>query len=464
MFTRLSASNFKSWRELPSVSLGGITGFFGSNSSGKTSLLQMLLLLKQTSSSTDRSQPLELGDERALVELGSFRNLLYGHTNASLALGIAWKTREPLKVLDPVTGEDLLFAASDFTFETSIAPAPSGEMEVEHFRYIAGDTTAEMKRSAKRHGRREAEYQLSAVVNGRDYLRRTPGRAWPLPPPVKCYGFPDEAVGYFQNSGFVGDLELAFEKQFGDRTFYLGPLRSSPLREYRWKGTHPEDVGETGDRAVEALLASRERGRVNARAFDARGHARRRITVEEHVAEWLKDLGLVVNFSVQRLSEEADIYRVLVRKASLSEEVFLTDVGFGVSQILPVLVLLAYVPEGSTVLLEQPEIHLHPAVQAGLADVLVEAATVRKVQVIVESHSEHLLRRLQMRVAEDKIPLDTVALYFCSIQEGQSVLERLRLNLFGEIENWPADFFGDPLREAAAITKAAIRRRRVATA
>src|SRR5262249_13334889 len=138
-----------------------------------------------------------------------------------------------------------------------------------------------------------------------------------------------------------------------------------------------------------------------------------------------------------------DVFRVRIRRTSDSPLVLLTDVGFGVSQILPVLVLLAYVPSGSTVLLEQPEIHLHPAVQAGLADILLEAAVIRDVQVVVESHSEHLLRRLQRRVAETTANADDCSLYFCDIRGGESVAERLRLNMFGEIENWPNGFFGD---------------------
>ena len=121
--------------------------------------------------------------------------------------------------------------------------------------------------------------------------------------------------------------------------------------------------------------------------------------------------------------------------------------------------LLAYVPEGSTVILEQPEIHLHPAVQAGLADVIVEAATIRNVQVIVESHSEHLLRRLQLRTAQAKLDPEVLALYFCSFNESHSQINGLDLNLFGEIENWPPGFFGNALEETVQIAKNGLRRR-----
>jgi len=137
-------------------------------------------------------------------------------------------------------------------------------------------------------------------------------------------------------------------------------------------------------------------------------------------------------------------------------------VGFGVSQILPVLVLLASAPEGSTVLLEQPEIHLHPSVQSGLADIIIETAVHRKVQVIVESHSGHLLRRLQLRTAEGKVESDDLALYFCDASTGESISSALQINLFGQISNWPPDFFGDPFGETASMVKAGLKRKRKA--
>jgi predicted ATPase len=133
-------------------------------------------------------------------------------------------------------------------------------------------------------------------------------------------------------------------------------------------------------------------------------------------------------------------------------------VGFGVSQILPVLTICYYVPEGSTILMEQPEIHLHPSVQAGLADVLIDAAQKRGIQIILESHSEYLLKRLQLRIAEQKILSRDAALYFCDIRDGVSELTPLVLNLFGDIENWPEGFFGDEFEEMAARTKARMQR------
>jgi predicted ATPase len=153
------------------------------------------------------------------------------------------------------------------------------------------------------------------------------------------------------------------------------------------------------------------------------------------------------------------LFQVWVRRSSRSPEVLITDVGFGVSQILPMITLCYYAPEGSTLLLEQPEIHLHPRIQAGLADVLIDAIQTRNIQIILESHSEHLLRRLQRRIAEKTLSPDQAALYFCAVDDGESHLKELKLDLFGNIQNWPEDFFGDEFGEIAAMQSAALERR-----
>ncbi|RWX51035.1 hypothetical protein VU01_12255, partial [Candidatus Electrothrix marina] len=204
----------------------------------------------------------------------------------------------------------------------------------------------------------------------------------------------------------------------------------------------------------DALLAAKARNELR-----SLGYRKKRKPFEEIIAYWLKELGLISEFKVLEIAEDSNLYKVQIRKDAHSAPVLITDVGFGLSQFLPVLVLLYYVPENSIVLLEQPEIHLHPAVQSGLADVIINAVMTRKIQVIVESHSEHLLRRLQRRVAEEEIQHTDISLYFSQSKSGTSTITPLELNLFGEISNWPKDFFGDEFGEVAATRKAGIRRK-----
>jgi len=176
------------------------------------------------------------------------------------------------------------------------------------------------------------------------------------------------------------------------------------------------------------------------------------------IAYWLKEMGLIHDFKVEEIAKGSNRWQARVKVRQGGTEALLTDVGFGVSQVLPVVTLLQYVPEGSTVILEQPEIHLHPLAQANLADVILNAATHRKVQVIVESHSEHLLLRLQRRVAEGSIDNKDLRLYFCDAQNGSSRLEPLDVDMFGIINNWPDRFMGDSFGETYAAESARLKR------
>jgi predicted ATPase len=208
---------------------------------------------------------------------------------------------------------------------------------------------------------------------------------------------------------------------------------------YEWGGEKPLDAGWNGEQAIPALLASR--------------------TVSQ-VAKWLQEMKLIHSFRLESVGESQTIYQCHVKTTPTATEVLLPDVGFGVSQILPVLADCAMLPEGSTLLLEQPEIHLHPFAQAALADILIDAIKDRKLQIIVESHSEHLLRRIQRRIAREVIHRDDVALYFCHLENGSSAIEELDVDAYGNIRNWPTDFFGDEMGELADMTVAAMERQK----
>jgi hypothetical protein len=304
----------------------------------------------------------------------------------------------------------------------------------------------------------ETSFDLRANSHQGFRFTRMQGRAWQLPGPIKSYAFPDQVRTYYQNAGFLSDLEAAYEGQM-DLTFYLGPLREYPKREYVWTRSRPTDVGQRGEKAIEAILSATAANETR----NLKPKARLK-NFQEMVAYWLREMGLISSFRVEEIRLGTNLYQAKVKVLKAGTEVLLTDVGFGVSQVLPVLTLLQYVPEGSTIILEQPEIHLHPLAQAGLADVIINVAQHRQVQVLVESHSEHFLLRLQRRIADATIASEQVKLYFCKPMKGTSKLERLDLDLFGNILNWPENFMGDAAGELAEATKARIRRQRVQAA
>ena len=456
MLRTLRVQNFKAWRDTGAIELAPLTILFGSNSSGKSSINHFLMMLRQTMRSPDRNSVFDFGDVNAAVRLGSFRDVIFGHDlERELSFITEWQLPSPMTIRDPrsrkrYVGDRLEFQAS--------ARQPGGRIRTvqsEGFTYrLRSDGEMALAVSMKRDEKRTNRWQLDAE----NYeLIRTKGRAWELPRPVQFYGYPNEASIYFQNSLFLADLELALEERLGSIS-YLGPLRSPPERLYSWSGNVPPEVGWRGESTVQAILAASER--------TLNWKPRSRLApFQEVIARWLAEMGLVHSFSVGEIAPDRDEYEVLVKTSARAEEVKLTDVGFGVSQVLPVVVQSFYAPAHSTVLMEQPEIHLHPSVQASLADLFIAAVTAREggerrgVQLVVESHSEHLLRRLQRRIAEGTIKETDVAVYFCYSGTRGSDMDRLEIDSYGDIINWPPDFFGDELEDVAVQAAVGMQRR-----
>jgi hypothetical protein len=301
----------------------------------------------------------------------------------------------------------------------------------------------------------KSEYKVDAT----NYtLKRKQGRVWYPGAPVRFYGFPDEVVAYHQNADFVQTLNLRHEKLYRSLC-YLGPLRTKAAeRLYSWTGMEPESVGYAGENTIAAILAARSRK-------ISLGYRRPAKPFEEIIALKLMEMGLIEEFEVNPISEQRQEYEVKVRTKGSRVWVDLPDVGFGISQVLPVLVQCFYAPAGSIILMEQPEIHLHPNAQSALADVMIdvinsrESGTDRGIQLIIETHSEHFLRRLQRRIAEDVVPQEKVSAYFANIAKTPATLEPLQIDIYGNIQNWPENFFGDEMGDITEQAKAAMKKR-----
>ena len=450
MLTRMRLENFKSWKDTGDIEFKPITGFFGSNSSGKTSLFQALLLMKQTVDSPDRRIVLHFGDGKTPVDLGDFESVIHGHdTEQTLKFSLGWNANSEIAIPDVYTKETVT-AGDNIGFEVEIREESIGSgklLILEEIAYGVGDWRFGIQRVPGRmtydvftHG---ADSDLSRRVKEEDYTLRS----------FKFHDLPYWIHEFFEDHYFIYEFQSGLELLL-DGLYYLGPLRAYPNRIYARSGAQPSDMGPAGESVVDAILSSRERGERIRRSWSQRS-----LTIDKYIARWLKRLGLIHDFRVEALTEGRRLFEVKVRKSPNSAEVLLTDIGFGVSQILPVLVLCFYMPERSSVILEQPEIHLHPSVQAGLADVFIDAWKQRNVQILFESHSEHLLLRLQRRIAEGKINKDDVGLFFCSTDNnGVSCLSQLEIDQYGNISNWPKDFFGDQFGEIAAIREAALER------
>ncbi len=446
MFKQISMTNFKSWRETGPIRMAPLTAFFGANSSGKSSLLQMLLLLKQTAESNDRNLVLKTGSiQEGYVNLGTAPEITF-RDSTDMTLNVVWDLAGKSTFSVPVPQDGGNIKVEQLAFETVIHAAQQ-RTYVDKLRYTSGDNfLVDLSRQPNNH------YTIRIAVAGKPPVRAQ-GRPRVYMKPEKCYSFSGEAMRYYQDTSYLSDLALQFERRF-QQLFYLGPLREYPQRTYTWAGENPVDVGLKGEKTISALLARKAE-----KVYDSERKSKKN-RLDARVAQCLVELGLASSFRIEAVAEGSPLYQVKLKRYDKSHEVLITDVGIGVSQVLPVLVLCYYVPEGSTIILEQPELHLHPSVQADLADVFIDVVKNRNVQIILESHSEHLLRRLQRRLAEEGICKDSIALYFCENEEGEATLTRLESDMFGAIKNWPQEFFGDMTGDVVAALDAGYKRKK----
>ncbi len=239
---------------------------------------------------------------------------------------------------------------------------------------------------------------------------------------------------------------------------WLGPIRLEPQPVYPTSGAaRTGAIGPRGEHTAAVFRAFRHESISYIRPGGRRGQSR----LEQAVIEWARELGLVEGVTAEDLPRLG--LDVRVQPPGLTARLDLTAVGVGVSQLLPVLVLCLLTPRGSVILLEQPELHLHPGVQLDLADFLLATAEAGK-QVIVETHSEHLVQRLRRRIAEapgrrDEELADMIGFVFAERDAGVTTYRNIRPNRFGGLEGWPSGFFANGAEEARDLLEAGLRKR-----
>ena len=213
--------------------------------------------------------------------------------------------------------------------------------------------------------------------------------------------------------------------------FPIGPFRGLPERWYIFKGTDPQDIGYQGSLLPDLLF--------------------RQSKLVKETNEWLKRLEIDYELEIKSVGTNTeDLFEVRLVDTRRREpvSVALPDVGFGISQLLPFIVQ-SLVSEKQIISIEQPEVHGHPKLQADLGDLLAEAIKKpRQNQFIVETHSEHLILRLQRLVYEKRLDPEDVSVIYVSRGPEGAKAERLRLDEEGDfIDEWPNGFFLERLRE-----------------
>ena len=439
IFKRLRAQRFTGFLDTGVLNFSHINIFIGPNSAGKSSLLHIPLILKQTFD--DINPENRLITDGKLVGMGSFTDAIYGHDDKQsigfdMTFGISHIARH-------------LFMSSAVHRNGNVAPVPDG------FAMEFG-TTSRAKRTFIK------SFKLHR--DGKDIVEGTMSpsgklKTWQSPlvssvdrnvvvdffhfaPYASYRGRPTERIlsEMRRFSLAMYDFRQVCAAIFSS-VVHLQPIRTPIRAADRLTGESPVSVGGTGENLLGVLYRDEKRGRSKRRLLS-------------HLNYWLdKKFNLVKDVHIEPLTKSGSLFALTGKDSRSNIDINLAAVGFGVSQVAPIIVQGFLSLPNTAIIIEQPEIHLHPAAQAELGDLFIQLAEAEK-QLFIETHSQYLLFRIQRRIAEGALDAKKVRVFFVSRQETGSVVKQLELDERGRILDWPAGFFEEGYTETAATAEA----------
>jgi predicted ATPase len=517
MINKWKLFNFKSVRDETMIELKPLTILAGANSSGKSTVLQSMLLIAQTLYSRVSSKSVILNG--TLTRLGQFDDLRsFGSEATQILIGWELSTnyqalRESVQILR--SAEKLETIICDISFEADPSRGESNISQL-HPRLFSCQITAtgeghKVWLSASRHSLFEASslqkkynvideegFFYDDFTHALDYRFEIDNESLAesleeLPTKTELIGcsfqhfLPDgltfltkleEESRFVESSGLYfdqmvipdvlkGNLKGAVEyiqDLFIRQLKYLGPLRDEPKSLYPLTpSADPNDVGLRGEytAAVLDLHKADQVQYIPTTSFeDAQVPSGKSVrTLESAVTDWLVYLGVAESVKTIDRGKIGHEMKVIMPGSKMEHD--LTHVGVGVSQVLPILVMCLLAEPGSVILIEQPELHLHPKVQTRLADFFLSMSMLGK-QCIIETHSEYIVNRLRFRAAAaqaDSIS-SLMKIYFVDKIEGCSVFRPVEVNKYGAITDWPDGFFDQSQSEAEEILRAATMKRK----
>jgi len=467
MIKEYQITNFKAFAESAVIPVRPITLIFGPNSSGKSSTLQPLIMLKQTIEKAGKETPLLPKGE--LADLGNFREFIHRHDNKRK---FSFKVTIPLKDSIEMDKRVQEFLDSVIDLETvgvgiTFSELKMGDLTITQFETFVGDNpeplfTYEMEQPDKEidKGRFFTRYPYIAKLKDFNeeheyWLKHQSLFDKPASEAYFDFGHyliesvykdPEEAIAISpKERKSISLIPFYASRMFREilmRVVYVGPLRRFPERYYSYTGNKTRYVGKTGEFVADILFSDPE--------------------ILSRINEQFDHLNIGYELRVANLTDQTsdihDLRTLRLKEKSTGTYMGFTDVGFGISQLLPI-VVQSMVSERQMLLIEQPELHLHPALQAEMGDMFIRSALgENKNTFIIETHSEHLILRLLRRIretTEEELPEDIPQirpndlslLYVKPDEKGSSVIH-IPATEDGEFERfWPGGFFPERSKE-----------------
>jgi predicted ATPase len=435
MLTEIQIRNFKCFRDTGKLELRPLTFLVGPNSSGKSSLAQVLLMMRQTTDDLVNPE-IPILPNNGFVKLGTFQEFIHRNdTTLDLEIHVGFRTRRFHSPLEPNPKfRDFSFHAV-FSFDES-----ERQIFLKHKELWTDDENIRIETNRKQS---KLVTQATYISRDKSVLQYDPGPyirfyAFPPPPPVIDEGVRGKRRTRLRRATiYPGVLYFGSRlvQEHLRRVYYIGPLRDFPQRVYTASGLAYQDVGIRGEHFVDLLKLSKDSA------------SERPKTLLTHARKWLQlfNFGSDIKVSYEGVG---NYYRVMIQDPYLKLQTNIADVGFGTSQTLPIIAECFLAPPESTIIVEQPEIHLHPKGQSILGDLFIDAAQSGERTLIVETHSESILARIRRRIAEGQLPPDQIVVYYFEPTANGTEIHRVDINTRGQYEGFPTGFFEEDVFEA----------------
>lgn len=412
--TRVSICGYKSLSKLVSLEIAPLTILAGANSSGKSSAMQPLLLFKQTLEESVDPGPLKIFGP----------HVKFTRADQMMSKGRQGRAEE-LRVKVEATS-----AGEYRSVECAFRRVDQGTPSLEWTEFASPGFHARLRNDMSHE---EVMAQLSAAPP-RDIQKFTrelidkEGMRWS----VKRYGCFHHATLSKPRGKDPFQLGIGPVNEFSGlirEILHLPGLRGNPTRTYPMAA-----VGRYFSGTFEPYTAS----------IISHWRADKRTAILKKLNRHLQRLGLTSMVEAALVDDTQIELKVAHKngtrgKRATDELINIADVGFGVSQVLPILVAVHEADSARLVYIEQPEIHLHPRAQVALAEVLAEAAE-RGVRLVVETHSATMLLAFQALVAEGKLAPEKTRLHWFECVNGVTKVSSQQLSERGSFGDWPADF------------------------
>ena len=518
MLKKIGLKNIRSFKNLKDFEFKPITVLCGTNSSGKSSIIKTLLLWKQSLENLSWTRPGFVMNGR-YTKLGSHDNFLYNKAkNKFIETNLQFKLEEDKDTFTSRDKELLKLTLSEndvnsadlieLDFTLRYKANNDNNLGVDIKQYVLKITPVEnksKKKPLKKRGDAQnnfspMELKITLIESGRYKIeweniayrgvrQNTLGAAtlferldklkkgevtlkhelgWDLFFHTIISIDPDlvhmEEIGNEEDRFAISriaqilDRMSSFLEYHFKNISYIGPLREEPSRRYIFEDT-VDDIGVKGENS--AFLYNKENiVPIDYVAFDPIKEVFEPKSELPRTAinNWLSEIG-ILGFESEKNEE---LYRLSLSANEFSDKkVNIADVGFGVSQVIPIVIqgLLMGTWE-SALILEQPEIHLHPKMQMKLADFILSLALSGK-KVIIETHSEHMINRFVRRIVEDTTgELNSlIGINFIKNSADGSICEAVNLSETKGIVNWPEEFFDQAAEEHQKIMNAIINKK-----